>query len=76
MIEASLYLDWKSLCLKIKNSIKNRLQNEQSNIIVCFGKARVEIRLQTYERMVLSSLIQFQIFGKDYKKGRAHTISK
>ena len=59
-----MHLDWTSMCLKIKNSIQNRPQNEQSIIVICFGKERVEIGSQTHQRIVLGSPTWFQTFGK------------
>ena len=75
MIQA-MYLDWKIICMKIQQSIKTKPRNEQSNMIVHFGEKRVVIRSQTYCRMVLSLLIQFQLFGKEFVKIQAYVIMK
>ena len=64
------------MCIKMRNAIKNRPQNEQCTLVVSFGKERVEIRSQTYRRMVLSSLVCFQVFGKEYEKVTPHIVSK
>ena len=64
------------MCIKMQNAIKNRPQNEQCTLVVSFGKERVEIRSQTYRRMVLSSLVCFQVFGKEYEKVTPHIVSK
>ena len=75
IIEAP-YLDWKNMCIKMRNVIKNRPQNEQCTLVVSFGKERVAIRSQTYRRMILSSLVCFQVFGKECEKVTPHVASE
>ena len=72
----ALYLDWRNMAIKMQNAIKNRPQNEKCTLVVSFGKERVKSMLQTYRRMVLDSLVHFQVFGKEYKKVTAHIVSK
>ena len=72
----ALYLDWRGLAIKMQNSIKSNPQNEKCILVVSFGKERVKSMLQTYRRMVLDSLVHFQVFGKEYKKVTEHIVSK
>ena len=75
MIEA-LYLDWRGLAIKMRNSIKSNPRNEKCILVVSFGKERVKIMSQTYRRMVLSTLVRLQVFGKEYEKVAPHIVSK
>ena len=74
-IDAS-YLDWRNMVIKMQNAIKNRPQNEKCTLVVSFWKERVKIMSQTYQRMVFSSLVCFQVFGKEYKKVTVHIVSE
>ena len=76
-IISAMYLDWKNLVRKMHSSIKNKGRNDKDIVkIYKFGKEEVAIQSQTYRKLLLSTLLRFELFGKEYEKVTEYVVMR
>ena len=73
----AIYLDWKNLVRKMNSSIKNKGRSDKDIVKEYkFGNEVVVIQSQTYRKLLLSTLLQFELFGQKYKKVKDYVVMR